>query len=801
MKTWSLDEGAPLCLTLSADARFGATDFAADQIWDLSWWGQELPALRLCTSYGRRAQSMQIFPSFAIGGETRQDPAVFTRPPRLRQALPNLAVLDFEPFREVVVEAEYYVPDSYTIAGRYTFQNQSSLPQVVNLRLSAYLQPGEHPNPMGLVEIRGASVLSGRTADLQPVVFLSGGARQASAAYPTLQVAATLAPGGSRTWVWAHAAHTQQQVSFDACREITQFPWAATMAQLAIGNAGMLSIETGDPEWDAVLWMSQKEVLRSFVGPTAHNSHIGLVGRRNPEDGTALTVDGRDHTGPWGGLSTVDTYYLAQQVLPIAPDLVKGLLRHILRTQNPEGELDWAPGMGGQRAGFQAMPLLATLAWEFYRQTEDRSFIEEIYPGLFSFYESWFIERHDRDLDGYPEWDHALQSGLDVRPAFNRFESWAQGFDISLAETVDLAAFLYREGQALISLAHVLGRGALTAVIQERMQVLAERVEASWSGKRLSYHHTDRDSHQTQPGLQLGKRRGSFELSLKRSLNPPARLLLRLKGDPGRAKSLKVEISSQGARKRKRIERISHSKFQSFWEWGTYTTEKLNHQIDRISVKGLDRNLTLEVVIPDLEREDLSLGMPLWAGWMEPLKTRALVKNTLMNPDRYLRPNGITAIPVTDRSYTADESKAAGAVLMVWNSFIGQGLVEQGFREEAGQLFKALMEGVVEVLKREKAFFPAYDPEQAGGIGARGAFVGVVPMQLFLAILGVRLIHPTKVWVDPGHPFPWPVKIDWQGLSLLCEREVVHIRFPDGQQCTIEKGGQQCVEQLNSSPS
>lgn len=798
MRTLSLDMNAPICLTLSADARFGVTDYADDQIWELCWWEREIPSLGLTTSYGRRAESMLIFPAFSLGGETRRDPESFHSPPLLRQVLPNIALLDFEPFRELFVAAEYYVPESHAIAGRYTLHNRSPVPQAVYFRLCAFLQPGENPNPMGLTKIQAVSTLSGRTADLHPVVSLSGGAEYVSAAYPSLQVAATLAPGGSKTWVWAHAAHKQRQNSFNTCKELFQIPWESTLAKFEIGNARMLSIETGDPDWDAVLWMTQKESLRAFVGPSTHNSRIGLVGHRNSADGGALTDDGRDHTGVWGGLSTLETYYLANQIIPIEPDSAKDFVRNILRTQNPGGELDWAPGLGGQRAGLQAAPLLCILAWEIYRWTEDREFVDEVFPALFSFYDSWFMARHDRDNDGFPEWDHAPHSGFGIRPSFNRFESWAQGFDITHAETVDLAAYLYREGQALISMANVLQREAVTTIIRERMQILLERVEASWSERQSSYFHVDRDSHLTHSGLQLAKRRGSFELAIERVLEPPARLLLRLKGDPTQAKSLRVMIRSRGARKRTRTENLTHRKFQSFWEWGTLTTEKLNNQVEEISVKGIDRNLTLEVVIPDLEREDITLGLPLWAGWMAPSKAKALVAHTIMNPERYLRPNGLSSIPATDRSYTADDNGGAGAVHMVWNSLIGHGLVEQGFREEAGQLFQTLMANVLQVLKDEKSFFSAYNSEEAQGIGPRGAFAGGIPIQLFLAVLGVRIISPTKIWIEPGHPFPWPVKLEWQGLSLTCEKEAVQIRFPDGQEVTVAEGGLQCVEQIAS---
>jgi hypothetical protein len=801
MRTWSLNKDDPICLTLSADARFVKTDYSDDQIWDLGWWEQEIPAIWLHTSYGRRTQSMHIFPAFTLGGETRQDPKTFTEPVTLKQVLPNLASLTCVPFKEIFVQAEYFVPDSHAIVGRFTLHNLTASPQVINLRLSAYLQRGGHANPMGHTAIQGVATLSGSATNISPVVLMSGGAHKAPAAYPSIQVAATLAPGGSKTWVWAHAALIEPQDSFQRCRELIQITWESTVARIEMRNARMLSIETGNPDWDTAIWMTQKELLRGFIGPTAHNSRPGLVGRRSIDDGFALTSDGKDHTGPWGGLSTADTFFLARQALPIEPDLVKDALRNILRTQTPDGELDWAPGLGGQRAGSQAIPLLAELAWECYLWTEDELFLDEVFPGLFSFYDSWFVKRHDRDEDGYPEWDHALQSGFEIRPTFNRFESWAQGFNISHAETVDLAAYLYREGQALVSMAQVLGREGLTAVIRERLMELMRRVDASWSEKALSYQHVDRDSHSSHSGFQLVKRRGESKNKLDRRLDPPAKLLLRLKGDPAQAKKLKVDIVSEGARKRKRTEKLTFRKFQSFWEWSTHTTEKLNYRVQNISVSGIDQKMTMEIIIPDLTRPDITLALPLWAGWLDGSRAQVLVQNTITNPELYWRQYGLTSIPATDKSYITEKDASIRAVRMFWSSLIGIGLVENGFREEAGQLFQKLMQAVIGVLRKERSFYSSYHADEATGIGFRGDLQGLIPIDLFMAILGVRLISPKKVWVEPGHPFPWPVKIDWQGLSLQCERDVVHIQFPDGQRVSVEGHEGRFVEQLATPTS
>jgi hypothetical protein len=159
----------------------------------------------------------------------------------------------------------------------------------------------------------------------------------------------------------------------------------------------------------------------------------------------------------------------------------------------------------------------------------------------------------------------------------------------------------------------------------------------------------------------------------------------------------------------------------------------------------------------------------------------------------------LTLIPATDKSYLAKDDANIRAVGMTFNSLIGIGLVESGFREEAAQLFQNLMLAVVDALKQDHRFFASYHADEGNGLGSLGDFQGLLPLDLFLAILGVRFITPTKVWVQPGHPFPWPIRVDWQGLSLHCERDVVHIQFPDGQEVSVEGGEGRFVEQLATS--
>jgi hypothetical protein len=52
MRIWSLTPEDPLALPLAADVRFGPTDYANDQIWEL-----DLATLELRTTYGSRGRA------------------------------------------------------------------------------------------------------------------------------------------------------------------------------------------------------------------------------------------------------------------------------------------------------------------------------------------------------------------------------------------------------------------------------------------------------------------------------------------------------------------------------------------------------------------------------------------------------------------------------------------------------------------------------------------------------------------------------------------------------------------------
>jgi hypothetical protein len=118
MYIWDLPMEKLEALTLAADVRLSKTDYCNDQIWELKFVNVDPACLALYTTYGLRARGFQMFPQFIEGSTTISDPAAFEHPPILKWAYPNFARLTYAPLKEIEVVAEYWVPDSHSIAGR-----------------------------------------------------------------------------------------------------------------------------------------------------------------------------------------------------------------------------------------------------------------------------------------------------------------------------------------------------------------------------------------------------------------------------------------------------------------------------------------------------------------------------------------------------------------------------------------------------------------------------------------------------------------------------------------------------------
>jgi hypothetical protein len=120
--------------------------------------------------------------------------------------------------------------------------------------------------------------------------------------------------------------------------------------------------------------------------------------------------------------------------------------------------------------------------------------------------------------------------------------------------------------------------------------------------------------------------------------------------------------------------------------------------------------------------------------------------------------------------------------------------VDYGYRAEAAELIRRLMQGMLYCLKEEKAFREAYNADQLEGLGDRDYLWGVAPVALFMHALGVRIISPRKVVLSGHNPFPWPVTLRHKGLTVVRGLAATTILFPTGHTAEVTGEAEQVVQ-------
>lgn len=810
MHTWSLAAGDPLSLTLAADARLAATDYTDDQIWELGLGGGEPAALALQTTYGLRAHWMRLFPRFVRGDSARANPASFHTPPRLLHFYPNYLAVLFAPYDGLEVLAEYWAPGSKVVAGRLRLSNQSILPQAFRLEWVALLNPIDRQGGMAAVQRGAASVLEGETVYLQPVVCLDGSPQPVSSPYPALALDLELYPGNMHQLCWAAAAMRDRDQSFEAARAAIDRPWDAELARVEMLNRSQqVTIETGNSDWDAALALAQKNAAELLMKNSPGLPQASFVLNRRPDQGVSTRGDGSDHSHLWNGQTALDSYYLTSLLLPGAPDLAAGLLRNFLAVQEEGGRIDWKPGLGGQRSRRLAQPLLASLAVEIGPYMQQPDWYQEVFPGLLRFFNAWFEDRHDQDGDGFPEWEHPLQTGIEDSPIFDRWSPGAQGIQVGRLESPALASMLLRECKSLIEMAQVLLEVEKAGAAYERMAggeqhplaaelalpalgereaALQQALASTWDAQDHIYRYRDYQTHSSPPAEVVVEFSGSGRVPSRKRFDQPRRLVVHLHMSEERTYAVRCIIDGfdgQG----EISEQLELRDFAWNATQGRATTQKTFLAVRRVEIHGLREADEVRVFTADFRQEDCSLFLPLWAGLPEPEQARKLVEDSLQK--RFLLPFGVALAPLESHPQDAlpGMHTAISSALMPWNHLIGEGLLRYGFRAEAAQLVSRLLDVCVASLKNHQAFRQYYHASSGLAAGERGHLYGLPPLGLFLKVIGIRQLGPKEILLDGFNPFPGTIIVKYRKVSITCSTEKTEISLAGGQTITIDRPG------------
>lgn len=761
--------------TLAADARHTLPELASDHIWEFSPGTGDSSALVMTTTYTGRVSGASLVPMWMLADRTVYAASHYHAVPVVTAFAPAYVRAEAYITTGLRLEAHYFCFDGQQVGGQYTLHNETAIPITLRLDMVGFVVFQDRPVPSAVVphgRQGGYALRPCLLPGLQPVVVLrgnSGSAGMVEDSATRIGLPITVPAGGKSSARWVQAATADHRASLKAADMRHRNEWKPYY-QAVLAHANVIPyIATGDADHDVTLAASLRDVLTAFVP---------LPGKP-PGAVTGTRLAGQRSSAP---ASPALVYLTALAAAPADPTLAHGVLRHLLAGQSADG---WIDLNGGGQGKALFPPLLARLAWGVFQYTEDDSFLREVYPGLVRFFRRWLAADQDADGDGIPEWTTPAQTGLPTAVFASALSDHPA--DFRAIESPDLVALLLSEAISLHEIGYYL-REPPEPALKETIATFEAALATFWDDERGLYRRRDRDTHAApSPVTVLTAAPGDTPHFIALDLTPPARITVTVRGGWQHTPSFKLRVAGLGLAGQPISETIPSSAFRWQTGRGSVTTAHAYTRIDSLHADGLIRLYKISAATPDLDGDDVSGLLPLYAVRLTTDQRERLI-TTLTTPatGQFLHENGVSALPANDAAYGTTPTYQVG---MYWNTLLIEGLIEAGRMPEAADLAYRLLTTTTRALAADHAFYPYYAAASAATpayAGERGHVLGAAPLHALMRVFGVRMIDAHRVWT--GGPFAWPhpITVRQHGITVQRTATATRITFPSGRVVTLD---------------
>ena len=783
LRRQNIDTSAPFEYFIAADARSSRTDYGDDQAWTIRLGRRDEAALAFQTQFGGRAGLVSLVPMWRFGDRLLYQAQSYAKRPVVTYFAPDFVQVEAAPLDQLALVARFWAMESRAAGGEFALTNGSA--ETIRMQFELFGDAITNSRKVQLnVLTLGDGTLAlhlGQIGDINPVATLESagseiyGGRVRS---PKIGRAIELRPGQTARLPFAVAGLEAMRDSFSVAMNWISQPWDRHFERIDRNAVAIPKISTENDDWDRVIDLSYALLVKAFMRPTNHLPHSSFVANRAGNRGWSRRGHGGDHIRAWSGQDPTLAYLAIGAIVNTDADLAKGIIRNYLSTQDESGFIDRQPGLGGQRQGLLMMPTLARLSWLVYQRAGDIEFLREAYPALVAFLGRWLQSDMDADDDGVPEWRSERQLGYVALPTFGVGQYWAQGADIGQMETPDLQAYLIAEADALRQIAEVLDEAESARILSKQLTMMEESLDEFWDGERYCYR--DRDSHLTVEAAELLNRGAGDQVhELDHALLKPARVVVRVVGGVSQRPRIRLKLEGRDENGAECVIEAAADEFDWRNRQGVYTTENPLSHVQRIAIAGLSRVYKVYASTIDSSRLDVNALMPLMVGRLPPERAKALV-DLALDEAHFLRSNGLTMVSASDRHFDPSNARGGGGIWMYWLSLIGEGMAQAGFRGEATDLVKRVLDALARVLSREGKLSQFYHADEAKGFGEDHHIGGIAPLKLLSDVLGVVIVAPDNAWV--GGDFTWgdAFTVEQHGVTVGRSADEILIEFPSG---------------------
>ena len=765
MSPINFSASAPKAYILAGDGLSNTINPDEDQIWSLNLGDSDNQILQIETTYGLQAKSMKLIPFLRINKESISKSSLFLQPSIVKNVTPTSIRTQF--FHELDLEIcfDVIIPQEKALMGAVEFRNTGKSRTNVHFNLAAVLVPMEqgvtiHPEKIGVNHI-----LVGRTKEIIPVLFMSDAPTAISNPYPALSKTIKIRAGGTHSLTWVLVSDNSQEKSFEQARKLSAVNCQNLVAEnVRQVDAHTIHIQTGDPNWDAAILLSQ----------TIAQTHLAKIEKKS-QNQVFIKTRLHDHKLEISTLSILEAFQFAQVLLPAKAQTMSMLLETLLEEINLETN---KPSLNNTKTSvFSTCPMIAHLWGECMRIHPDKEQLQRVFPQLVAYYQAQIPEKSNQLLSDFPVFEASNQ--LHLQSGDYKFDSWHSfggGLDIQKVISPALASMLYREFNVIQKMAYQINDRSSGRRFGSLRKAARDQILSCWHQENKFFTYLDHTSQATSAREWFSSGNVQQVMSINREFSTPQRLLCHLFSDDENTKSCIITFEGLGESGKLLMEESNIPATR--WVMGRthVTTNFLFNELHKVIIEGLTSEDRYVLENVDLKQPDITCLLPIWSGGAKKKTFEALIESLREN----LTQNWEYGIPETWVSTQSLPENLTVSVNVLWNTLIIEGLLQQGFQEEACIVFTKLMGNIVNGLIKFSGFYPTYDHQSGQPIGLENAVTGLPPLRLFLKIAGIELFSPNKIALWGDNPFPWPISIRWQGLYLKKEGVNTHVTFPNG---------------------
>jgi hypothetical protein len=298
-----------------------------------------------------------------------------------------------------------------------------------------------------------------------------------------------------------------------------------------------------------------------------------------------------------------------------------------------------------------------------------------------------------------------------------------------------------------------------------------------YHAKQHCFCYRDRDTHITHSLKTLLHQESIKNQEIDISLDSPQRLV--------------ISIMSQGLAIPKTsiillgVDQNGKETSEVFTIFQGYSTSSLVHivseqvysRLRKIETSGEDPSLSLDLATLDLSSPDITCLLPISGDLLNNTQLQSTLKTYLQsgNPRFHF---GLPEELILPKSMSND---FPDLINLPWNFLLIESLLDNKLISVASDLFSRIMTLIAGSLKHDHAFFEYFNAKDGSPKGHRHSLSGIVPISLYLSMIGLRIISPTAVEISGECPFPGKILVKYCGMQIMREGKVTRVILPNGQ--------------------